>query len=85
MLWIAPGGAAQFDNLGGGFRECGNRWLRVTNSFPLVPFLGDRVPAFGNGGAIILGNGPSFGKADGGIGPKTYVPATAMYYNPLDP
>ena len=58
---------------------------RLRACLPRLPFLGDRVPALSNGGAIIAGDFPGPGKADRGIGPQPYVPAPSMDYNSLDP
>ena len=82
---VAPGGAAQLDHPGRGLGEGGDGRGTPEACLPRLPFLGDRVPALSNGGAIVVGDVTGPGKADRGIGPQPYVPAPSMDYNSLDP
>ena len=85
MLGVAPGGAAQLDHLGGGLGEGGDGRSGPAGRLPGLPLVGNRIPAFGNGGAVVVGYGARLGQADGGIRPQAQVAAASVNHDSLDP
>ena len=85
VLGVAPSGAAQVYNGSRGLGEGGNGRGWVTSGILGFPILGQGIPAFGDGGAVVGRQNTGLGHADGRVGAQADVPALIVDYDALDP